>query len=466
MRHLSILSISLFLLIFGCGQKEPSDSSIIITGKLVNSESKEIELYVGDELNSFVIDDDGSFLIHLESDDFSLYNFGTDRRFFQLFLRPGDSIYVTADAKDFRNSFQLSGDRIPENTYLVEKDKFYFESNLMDLMEKDKDSYFEGKLGFFNRQKALFEKLQDEYEIHQDFLKIEEAYFEFQPLLHDIQYPNYHAYFNDISVEEVDFPVHETKAKLAKIDLERLDLLNVRDYTSIIHFIIGEKANEILIQDTLLDKDPEGYEKATLLAIENLLKNQFVKDHFHYKHVKSNLDYKGPIHTKSSIDKFLAENQSNHLEVKLKKDIEKWDPIMPGKETPDFSFEDTSGETVRLSDLRGNLVYIDIWASWCKPCIEEHPHWDQLKADYEDQPISFLTISIDENKDAWKKMVISKNMEGLQWIAEKAWRSDLNLYFMVNSIPRFILLDREGKIIDPNAERPSGDIRKTMDKFL
>jgi hypothetical protein len=133
MSHLSILSISLSLLFFACGQKEPSDSSIIITGIIVNSESREIELYVGDELNYFAIHDDGGFLIRLDSDDFSLYNFGTDRRFFQLFLRPGDSIYVTAEAKDFRNSFLLLGDRFPENIYLAQKDKFYFESNLMEI---------------------------------------------------------------------------------------------------------------------------------------------------------------------------------------------------------------------------------------------------------------------------------------------------------------------------------------------
>jgi thiol-disulfide isomerase/thioredoxin len=131
-----------------------------------------------------------------------------------------------------------------------------------------------------------------------------------------------------------------------------------------------------------------------------------------------------------------------------------------------FTFEEISGEMVQLNDLKGTLVYIDIWATWCKPCIEEHPYWDQIKEEYKDKPVSFLTISIDEDKGAWKKMATSKNMGGLQWIAEKAWKSDLNLYFLVNSIPRFILLDREGKIIDSNAERPSGDIRKTLDQFL
>src|SRR5690606_21005463 len=64
------------------------------------------------------------------------------------------------------------------------------------------------------------------------------------------------------------------------------------------------------------------------------------------------------------------------------------------------------------------------------------------------------------------KMVTSKNMEGLQWFAQNAWKSDLTQHFMLNSIPRFILLDEEGKIIDPSAERPSGKIRETLEKHL
>jgi thiol-disulfide isomerase/thioredoxin len=112
------------------------------------------------------------------------------------------------------------------------------------------------------------------------------------------------------------------------------------------------------------------------------------------------------------------------------------------------------------------LVYIDIWATWCKPCIEEHPHWDKLKEEYEGKAVSFLTISIDDNKESWIKMVEDKNMEGLQWLAENAWRSEITRHFMVYSIPRFFLLDKEGRIIDPSAERPSGNIKTILDRYL
>ena len=63
-------------------------------------------------------------------------------------------------------------------------------------------------------------------------------------------------------------------------------------------------------------------------------------------------------------------------------------------------------------------------------------------------------------------MVKNKKMDGLQWFAANAWKSELTQFFLVNSIPRFILLDKEGKIIDPSAERPSGKIREILDEQL
>ena len=119
-----------------------------------------------------------------------------------------------------------------------------------------------------------------------------------------------------------------------------------------------------------------------------------------------------------------------------------------------------------MSDLKGNLVYVDIWATWCGPCIAEHPRWDKLKTEFEDKPVAFLTVSIDDSEEPWRKMVKSKNMVGLQWFTQNAWNSDFTQHFMVNSIPRFLLLDEEGKIIDPFAERPSGKIRGTLEKHL
>jgi len=197
-----------------------------------------------------------------------------------------------------------------------------------------------------------------------------------------------------------------------------------------------------------------------------LLTKQEVKDHYRYNSIKPNLDYRGPAYVKVDYDNFMREQQSPKLAAKLKESHDKWSTILPGMEVPDFTFLNMEGNTVKLSELRGNLVYIDIWATWCGPCIAEHPHWDKLREEYKDKAVSFLTISVDAKKEAWEKMVIAKNMEGLQWFAPGDFKSELATHFKARAIPRFILLDREGKIIDPSADRPSGDIRAMLDQHL
>lgn len=469
MKQHSILWMVMALFAFSCSQKETINTKVIIAGKLENTEAKEIKLYLEDEIASSSIEEDGSFYLNFDTEETETYILVANRERVDLFLSPGDSVYLAADSKDFKTTLGFQGDHIMENKYLFDKHKFYAESgmdNMMELMKLDQDNYFQKKNAFFDEQKGKLEKLKAENELHPNFVKVQQAYFDYEPLLLDLQYPMYHAYVNKISPDSVDFPIEEAKAALKKVDLNRKDLLASRSYTSLIDRIISDEAGELIKQDTTIKKDQNGYEKARLMAIDKLLKDPAVKDQIFYNTIKPNLDYRGPLNVKASYDKFMAENQSPKLAAKLKAIHDKWEPIMPGKEVPDFTFSDIEGETVKLSDLKGTLVYVDIWATWCGPCIAEHPHWDKMKEEYEDKPVSFLTISIDNSKEPWEKMVKAKKMDGLQWFAENAWQSELAQHFNVNGIPRFLLLDQEGKIIDPSADRPSGDIRTTIDKYL
>lgn len=469
MKHSSILMAVLAFLILSCGQQEKFDPKIIIAGKVANADSKELNIYLQQEIAATTIADDGSFQVSFDAEESENYYVRMGREGFNLFLSPGDSIFVEVDKESFNDSFKLVGDHAAENTYLFDKNQYYQESgigNMMELMGMEKDAYFAKKDEFFATLKSKFESVKSQEKLDPDFIKLEEAYFEYQPLLFDTQYPMYHAYVNKISQDSIDFPKEEVKAKIASMDLGRADLLKSGPYKGLIDRRLSDEISEIMKQDTTLRGSSDGYEKARFMAMDKLIENPEVKDQFLFDFIKSNLEYRGPVHVKSSLEKFMAENQSPKLEAKLEEIKQKWEPIMPGQDVPDFNFVNIEGDPVNLSDLRGNLVYVDIWATWCGPCIAEHPHWDKMKEEYKDKPISFLTISIDDSKEPWEKMVKAKNMDGLQWFTENAWKSEIAQHFMVNAIPRFLLLDKEGKVIDPSADRPSGKIRETVDKYL
>jgi len=137
-----------------------------------------------------------------------------------------------------------------------------------------------------------------------------------------------------------------------------------------------------------------------------------------------------------------------------------------GRTSPTFTnYENFAGGNTSLSDLKGKYVYIDIWATWCGPCIKEIPSLKKVEKQFEDKNIEFVSISVDNGRgyknDAtlaykgWQKMIADKALGGMQLLADNGFRSKFIQDYKINGIPRFILIDPEGKIINADAPRPS-----------
>ena len=137
--------------------------------------------------------------------------------------------------------------------------------------------------------------------------------------------------------------------------------------------------------------------------------------------------------------------------------------------SPTFNYENHKGGTTKLEDLKGKYVYIDVWATWCGPCRAEIPSLKKLEEKYHDKNIAFVSISIDVDKDheKWKNFVSEKQLGGIQLFADKNWNSEFMLSYGINSIPRFILIDPNGKIVKSDASRPSNpELQKQLDALL
>ena len=136
--------------------------------------------------------------------------------------------------------------------------------------------------------------------------------------------------------------------------------------------------------------------------------------------------------------------------------------IKEGMKSPEFiNYENYKGGTTSLSDLKGKYVYIDVWATWCGPCIAEIPSLKKVEKLYHNKNIEFVSISIDVrdrpvyNYDKWRQMIEEKSLGGVQLFADNAWDSKFTKAFVINSIPRFLLIDPDGNIVSGDAPRPS-----------
>ena len=135
--------------------------------------------------------------------------------------------------------------------------------------------------------------------------------------------------------------------------------------------------------------------------------------------------------------------------------------LKEGDQAPTFKYLDINGKEVSLSDLKGKYVYIDVWATWCGPCQYELPHLKELEKKMHGKKIVFVSISCDKDKAAWEKMVKEQGLGGVQ--LHNGGDREFMTAFVISGIPRFILLDKEGKIVNPNMTRPSNpETEKTL----
>ena len=143
------------------------------------------------------------------------------------------------------------------------------------------------------------------------------------------------------------------------------------------------------------------------------------------------------------------------------------------KGAPSPAFENyiaVNGGKKSLSSYKGKYVYIDVWATWCGPCIREIRPLKNLEKEYHEKNIAFVSISIDESRrnggsweateTKWRNFIKDKQMSGIQLWAGKD--QSFQQEYQITGIPRFILIDPQGNIVDANAKRPSDPELKTL----
>lgn len=138
----------------------------------------------------------------------------------------------------------------------------------------------------------------------------------------------------------------------------------------------------------------------------------------------------------------------------------------PGEDPFDFTFPDRDGNEVSLSGLKGSVVYVDVWAEWCGPCMMEVPFLMKLEEEYHGESIVFLGVNADSKRESWIKVLDEKGMQGTH-VTTGGWDNQFMKDYGINSIPRFMVFDKEGKVVDLDAPRPSSEkIRPLLDSLL
>jgi len=224
----------------------------------------------------------------------------------------------------------------------------------------------------------------------------------------------------------------------------------------------GAKENNFLAQETLLEQK---YSYENLLAADEAGFKKGVEE-------KKKADFDRI--DKAGLDPAFVTTHKKDLEMNLQGLQQYYTKISANKKlnnttAPNFDYENHKGGKTSLVSLKGKYVYVDVWATWCGPCRQEIPFLKQAEEKYHGKNIEFVSISVDVDKDheKWKTFVTDKALGGTQLYADKNWNSDFIKAFGINSIPRFILIDPNGVVVDADAKRPSNPkLAEQLDALL
>ncbi|MGX8712536.1 MAG: TlpA family protein disulfide reductase [bacterium] len=144
------------------------------------------------------------------------------------------------------------------------------------------------------------------------------------------------------------------------------------------------------------------------------------------------------------IDKWPENDFVRHIDGRLRS-------TMIGFEAPDIALADPDGNIRHLSDLRGKVVLIDFWASWCRPCRMENPNVVRLYKAYHDKGFEIFSVSLDNSRDAWLKAIATDHLEWPNHVSDlRGWGSAGGRLYGVQSIPATVLVSRDGIVLARN----------------
>ncbi len=471
----SILTVSAILaltVLFSCNTDEKTSNEIIIKGSFQEFEGVRVIIKTTSPflplMDTVAVDDLGKFSYKTTSEKplyFKISFYGR-RPSLDFYARPGDSIAFTAHSVgQIMETIKYAGNAPIYNDYLMRTNAIVrsFNSSIMKTMGKEES------LAMFSLDSiralhadeiAALQKGNSNIDPY--FIKIESARALYQwAILHRL-YPDYynHIHKNKDGAGVKTSPEFDTY--LAEVELNNEELIDLPIYTEFLKTYLQKNYNKFY--EDKLEEQFGTFANFQLNTIEKEITNPVIASILAYKAINDQVTYEGMNDKDLYWDNFTKLCNNDIFLNDITSKLEEWKHIDKGTAIKEIKMAGFDGNPVHFSDFKGKWIYIDIWATWCNPCLAEVPVLKELEEKFRGQDIVFMSISVDRQPQPWKEMVTAKDLKGVQvWAGQN---QVITNYYKVSGIPRFMIFDPQGNIYTANAKRPSMGAEKIITDLL
>lgn len=445
MKHFWVLLIATLLLAFPCRQvnaicsatNEATVTFVTQTEKKIFFQSESDTLYGYKQVTP------GETLIFQLDKPGYYYYIDTNTRFYTVFLTPGSTTRILESA----GNVSFEGDNAAINQYIKDHSSI---ANIDKGVEPYSAQWLEGQ------QKSLKQSIKSLQEsgLSKEFIQIHSLYYKYAYLYQLLTGPESMRmftgktpqlsanYYDDIKNNRYDdaallyYPKWFTVMRDGFECLEKLGVIEPNHLTFIAQYAVNIQNQEVK-------------EAFLLRYLDLILKMGYSEDFPTYLSSARSV-----VSTPSeAFDKKLAQ-----LEARCNDLRQKYASITRGNAAPAFTGVDVNGKSYSSGDYAGKVWVLDFWFSGCVPCKAEMPFIEKMADEMKGENIQFFSLSLDTGNqlvNAWKALVKDKTGATLNINIPNGFKSDLAAYFGIRSVPRIVIVDQQGKIVDAFARRPS-----------
>ena len=365
----------------------------------------------------------------------------------KLFLEPGDQLHINADLLDLPQSLRFSGQGAANNQFLAA-----LRSRFPDYLRIDyKDLAVDAHRKIIDQRRSELESFLDEgcsqYQLTPAFVAYYRAEITYEWAEQLVSY--WIGYYMQNGRERPVLPADYYDV-LDQVELVDEVAIGISHYQNFLEYNFDrledeayeraqrEQLSEEQCQDLLETYTRYNQAKRVLhgKVLYFLLAGEIVSD-FQWGHFDQG---------EQRLAEFLQDNPYPEYTEVVEEVVREASKLKPGQPAPDFTLDDLQGQGVSLSDFRGQAVFLDFWASWCGPCIEDLPHLAKIKQQTQSQKIVFLSISLDASVKQWCQAVEAHTLTGVHVHAPGGWQAAVAQLYQVRSIPSYFLVGPDGRM--------------------